>query len=145
MDEFRMALQNLVGEFGIFAGHLVSVKTESTEGRVAGRHGSLRGFPGENGFPHAPALGSLLADVAFGVALDDLRSRRWLVRFHLLEHFGLLAFLFLGLLAGLLHLLGHRRLLLRGGGLHLLLLLLGSLLLRFARAFAPASEPSYAG
>jgi hypothetical protein len=105
----------------------------------------LAAFAGEDRAAQSAALGSLTADVTVGVALDDLRSGGWFVRLHLAKHFGLLLTLGLGLLAGLLHLLGHRRLLLRGGGLHLLLLLLGSLLLRFARAFTPTSKPCKAG
>jgi hypothetical protein len=61
----------------------------------------------------------------------------------LFEHFGLLAFLLLKLLALHFHLLALRGGLLRGGLLHLLLLLLRGLLLLLARAFASASsEPS---
>jgi hypothetical protein len=137
-----MALQNLVGEFGIFSGHLVSVKTESTEGRVAGRHGSLRGFPGEDGFPHSLATSGLCRHVGLRVAGVNLRSGRGLVGFHLAEHFLLLAFLLLKLLALHFHLLALRGGLLRGGLLHLLLLLLRGLLLLLAWSFASSSEPS---
>jgi hypothetical protein len=137
-----MALQNLVGEFGIFSGHLVSVKTELTEGRVAGRHGSLRGFPGEDGFPHSLAASGLCRHVGLRVAGVNLRSGRGLVGFHLAEHFLLLAFLLLGLLALEFHLLALHGGLLIGGSLHALLLGLRVLLLLFARAFASAStEP----
>jgi len=137
-----MALQNLVSEFGILSGHLVSVKTESTEGRVAGRHGSLRRFPGEDGFPHSLATSGLCRHVGLRVAGVNLRSGRGLVGFHLAEHFLLLAFLLLKLLALHFHLLALRGGLLRGGLLHLLLLLLRGLLLLLAWSFASSSEPS---
>jgi hypothetical protein len=152
--------QNLPGEFGL---HLVSVKTASTESRVAGRHRRLAGFPGKDRTAHSTALSRLPSNVPLGIALHDLRSGRWLVGFGLPFHFFnlgilcgnripplLLHDLHLLLLRGLLRgglcggLLLHLLLLccLIGGSLlHLLLLLLRLLLLLLAWAFASASKP----
>jgi hypothetical protein len=135
-----MALQNLVGEFGIFSGHLVSVKTESTEGRVAGRHGSLRAFPGENGFPHPFATSGLRCHVGLRATRINLRSGRGLIGLHLRDHVLLRLALGLGLLALEFHLLALHRRLLIGGLLHALLLGLRVLLFLLARAFASASS-----
>jgi hypothetical protein len=135
-----MALENLVGEFGIFSGHLVSVKTESTEGRVAGRNGSLRGFPGEDGFPHAFSAKGFFFYIILWCAGINLRPRSRGVSSHLHDHAFAIFSLLLSLLALEFHLLALHGGLLIGGLLHALLLGLRVLLFLLARAFASASS-----
>jgi hypothetical protein len=87
MDHLSVALKNLVGEFGILSGHLVSVKTTSTESRVACRHGRLSGFPGEDRFAETFTLGHFRSHVSLRVAGVNLCCGRGSVLLGLEFHF----------------------------------------------------------
>jgi hypothetical protein len=140
MNHLSVALENLVGEFGILSGHLVSVKTTSTKGRVAGRHRSLSGFACEDRLAESFAACGLGGNIGLWVAGVNLRCGRGFVRLHLAHHFLLRLALGFGLLAGEFHLLLLGCGLLRGLLLHLLLLLLRGLLLLLAWTFASTSS-----
>ncbi len=99
------------------------------------------GFPGEDRTAHSTALSRLPSHVPLGITLHDLRPGRGFVEFHLAERLGLLAFLFLKLLALHFHLALLRRRLIYRRLLHLVLLLLGLLLLLLAWASLPSPKP----